>query len=369
VQVFSLNGDFEKVTGKNSQFFYGAEYVFNHVGSSAHQLNIATQEISELSTRYPEGGSIVHTMAIYSSFKRNFNDRLFFNAGLRFTHQDLESKFLREELPYSIIQNSSTAINGNIGLVYKPDEKWNVSGMLSSGFRAPNVDDISKVFDSEPGNVVVPNPGLKPEYSYNSEVTLARYIASKVKLSSTVFYSLLHNAMVRGDAQVNGKDSILYDGELSRVQAIINTRRAHIYGLSLSMQMEMTKHWTASMNLDFTQGRDQETDEPLRHTTPLFGSASIIYKQRKFQIEFYSRFNGKRSFDDLPPSEQNKPHLYSSDGSPAWYTINLRGKYQLNKFLSFNSAFENIFDHHYRTYSSGISAPGRNLVLSVKVNF
>ena len=36
--------------------------------------------------------------------------------------------------------------------------------------------------------------------------------------------------------------------------------------------------------------------------------------------------------------------------------------------VGFLSKNRNILDNHYRTYSSGISAPGRNVVLSIRAN-
>ena len=368
VNVFTINGDFEKVFDPKNQLYYGLEYNFNHVNSSAYELDVETNERSELSTRYPGGGRDVHSAALYSSYKRSIKDNLHLSAGLRYSYQNLDSRFNDLNLSYSSIQNKSSAINGNIGAVYIPNLNWNVSGMLSTGFRAPNVDDISKVFDSEPGNVVVPNPTLKPEYSYNSEISLTRYVMDKIEVNGTAFYSFLHNAMVRGDYTIAGKDSIVYDGELSKVQAIVNTGRAHSYGFNIGFKMDLSANWATSMSFNYTEGKDLIADEALRHTTPVFGMASLFYNQNKFKSEFYVRFNGKRKFEDLPPSERSKPHLYSSDGSLAWYTMNLRLQYQINDFLGLNGAIENILDHHYRTYSSGISAPGRNFVISLKAN-
>jgi len=45
---------------------------------------------------------------------------------------------------------------------------------IGTGFRAPNIDDMAKVFDSEPGNVIVPNDNLKPEYIYNADIGLSK---------------------------------------------------------------------------------------------------------------------------------------------------------------------------------------------------
>lgn len=369
VNVFTCNADLEKAINPSSHLFYGLEYAYNHVSSSAHTRNVKTDLLGPLSTRYPAGSSNVHTAAFYISYKRAMMRRLFLSTGLRFSYQDLLSRFEAEQFAFDDISNKNSALNGNIGLVFKPDDRWNVSTMVSSGFRAPNVDDISKVFDSEPGRVLVPNPELRPEYSYNFEISATRLIKERFKLSATYFYSFLRDAMVRGDFTFNGKDSIYYDGELSKVQTIVNTGRANIYGFSLGFIAELNACFSSSINLNYTQGRDLVQDEPLRHTTPLFGNVSIRYARKKLDSEFFLRFNGNRKFENLPPSERNKPHLYAADGSPAWYTLNLRTSYQLSGFLLATAALENILDHHYRTYSSGISAPGRNFVFSLRAKF
>ena len=367
VVVLSLNADLEKQLDIQSELFYGTEYTFNKVNSSAYSRNVITDEISTISTRYPGAGSDVHAMAFYASYKRKLIEQLTLDAGLRFSYQNLCSKFNSNEFAFSSISNTSSAFNGNLGLVFNPNVNWSLSGMISSGYRAPNVDDVSKVFDSEPGNVVVPNPNLQPEYSYNTELSIARNFGDALSINGTIFYSFLKDAMVRGDFLVDGKDSIIYDGGLSKVQAIVNTGRANIYGFNIAMKMRPLRFWYTSINLNYTNGRDLVNNEPLRHTTPVFGSASVNYQRRKLRGEFFLRFNGKRSYAKLPPSERNKPHLYTSEGSLAWYTLNVRGNYQINKVIGVNMTVENILDHHYRTYSSGISAPGRNIVISIRV--
>jgi hemoglobin/transferrin/lactoferrin receptor protein len=371
VAVLSVNADFEKDINAGNHLYYGGEYLYNHVNSLAFSKNIDTGEIGNLSTRYPSEGSDVNSLAFYLSYKCDIQKKLFLSTGLRFTQQHLSAVYADIIFPsdYNSIDNKSAALNGNIGLVIRPTTDWIISAMVSSGFRAPNVDDISKVFDSEPGNVVVPNPDLKPEYSYNGELSFTKIFAEKIEMNGTVFYSFLEDAMVRGDFEVNGQDSIMYDGALSRVQAIVNTGKAHIYGFNVGLNIDFDATWSASTNLNVTEGSDLVADEPLRHTTPVFGMASVQYTRKKLKGEFFIRFNGKRSLEDLPPSERNKSNIYTSEGALAWFTLNLRSQYQITDWFGINVALENILDRHYRTYSSGISAPGRNFIISLKANF
>lgn len=57
------------------------------------------------------------------------------------------------------------------------------------------------------------------------------------------------------------------------------------------------------------------------------------------------------------------------EGMPAWYTFNYRLAYHPNKNFTLQFSVENIFDYHYRVFASGISAPGRNFIFSVRTAF
>jgi len=240
--------------------------------------------------------------------------------------------------------------------------------LVSTGFRAPNVDDAGKLFDSEPYNIIVPNPNLKPENVYNIDYGIQRNFGRKSKLDFTLFYSYLTDIIVRRNYTFNGQDSIIYDGVKSRVQALTNAESGQIYGFSLFLLSELSDYWALSSSLTITKGQDNE-GYSIRHAPPLFGQTSLEYKFKKFHTEFYVKYNGAIKFEDLAPSEQNKTDLYTADGSLAWFTVNTRFSYYINENFSTNFAVENILDKNYRTYSSGISAPGINVIFSMKVSF
>ena len=68
--------------------------------------------------------------------------------------------------------------------------------------------------------------------------------------------------------------------------------------------------------------------------------------------------------------EKGKREIYALDAngnvySPGWITLNLRLSYMVLKGLYLNVGVENVTDVRYRPYSSGISAPGRNVTMSV----
>ncbi len=376
VQIATVNIDFNKEVWGNTQIFYGIESFYNYVESTAFNKNIESGKLSPESTRYPDEGTNYSGLAAYLSLKLRLSDHFTFLAGARYSHIFLNSKFSDTsffKFPFDRIKLNTGAVNGSIGLVYRPQEQWQFNTNLSSGFRAPNLDDIAKVFDSEPGCVIVPNDNLKPEYAYNAEVGVIKKFGLKAKLDITLFYTYIADVMVRRDFLFNGQDSILYDGELSKVQAVVNAGYAHIYGGSASFYADVSEHFSLKTFLTYTKGEDDE-GEPLRHVAPLFGSASLIFKMQQLKLEFNCDYNGEISYENLAPSERTKTYMYAKDKngepySPAWFTLNFTGSYQLNKTFQVNFGIENILDKRYRPYSSGISAPGINFIIALRGTF
>ncbi len=376
VHVASLNMDFDKALKKGCHLYYGAEMVGNHVVSTGKQENIFTGESEVIPSRYPDGGTNTFNAGAYVTFKDNFTKvPVTFQTGLRFSYAYLNALFADTSwyhLPFTSIRLSNGALTGSVGLTYHP-ESWKIGVNLSSGFRAPNLDDVAKVFDSEPGNVVVPNEGLQPEYLYNVDFTVEKRFQDYFKIELTAFYSYLDNAMVRGDFTLNGKDSIWYDGEMSKVQAVVNAGYANIYGVNGHLFVRFLPFLGMSAKANYIKGYDNN-DRPLRHVSPFFGDVSLLYDQKKLQLQLTAFYNGEVSYENLAPSERKKTHLYAPDENgnpyaPAWFTLNFKGSYTLNQHFLFTAGVENIFDKRYRPYSSGITAPGINVILAVKVSF
>jgi hemoglobin/transferrin/lactoferrin receptor protein len=177
--------------------------------------------------------------------------------------------------------------------------------------------------------------------------------------------------MVRHDFQWNGEDSIIYKGELCKVQAITNASYAKVAGAQVSILANLTSFLKLKSNLTLTKGIEKG-DIPLRHAAPLFGSTHLLLKIKAFNTDIYSIYNGSKKYEDMPPSETDKPYMYAKDEngnpwSPGWITLNFKMSYDIMKWAVINAGIENIFDNRYRPYSSGIVAPGRNFIISMRI--
>jgi hemoglobin/transferrin/lactoferrin receptor protein len=377
VEAYSANLDFIKSLGPKSTLFYGVEYVVDDVASTGIDEDASTGVGVAGPSRYPQ--STWRSLGAYLTGQHPLSDRFLLSGGLRYSHFGLDAVFDTTfyPFPFTTAKLDHGALTGSLGAVYRPAPSWVASVNLATAFRSPNVDDMGKVFDSEPGSVVVPNPGLEAEYAYSADLSVAKTFGDSVRIQVSGFATSLRNAMVRRDFLLNGEDYIMYDGVLSRVQAIQNAAVARVFGIQSGIDIKFAPGLSFSSDISFQEGEeelDDGTTSPSRHAAPLFGVSRLTYGTGRLRVQLYAIYQGERTHEDLAEEEKAKTEIYALDGSgdtysPAWHTLNLKATYRLTGHWSLSAGLENITDRRYRPYSSGISGPGRNLVLSLRTTF
>lgn len=376
VKVYSLNADFNKLIDGHI-LHYGVEAITNFVASTASRQNIESGLKSPLDTRYPAGGSHTSSYGLYLTHSTNIFKNVLLNDGIRLSHSRLSSDFddtLFFRFPFNSIQQHATALTGNIGLVISPAKGLQITTLISTAFRSPNVDDLSKVFESTGGRLIVPNPRLKPERTFNFELGVSKTFNEKLSLSVLGFYTKYTNTLTTDSSSFNGQQVIEYGGEESAIFTTVNKGKAYIYGLSTQLGIALSKHINLMSTLNYTYGRIKENDSryPLDHIAPLFGKVEVQGNFKKINWNIWSLYNGrKRSGDFNLRGEDNQ--LYSAEPvngfTPGWFTLNLSGKYEICRDLYLLFGIENVFDKYYRVFASGTSAAGRNFVATVSTQF
>lgn len=360
VQVFSTLVDLNKNYGKH-RLNYGFDAQHNIVNSSANE---------GVSTRYADGGSELSQSSAYIQFKYGHQNG-YISSGLRYSINHLSALFIDTatyHLPFNNIQASGNAFTGSLGAFQQLPRKWEGSLSFSSGYRSPNVDDLTKVF-AKSGMLTVPNNTLNSEYSYNGELTLSKRWEGGAYISGTAFYTLLKDAIVKAPYVLNGQDSLWYEGELLPLVANQNIQQAQLYGLNLQLSIPLTEEWSTKHSFNLTRGVDAETQLPLDHIPPTYGRSGLNWKKKVHAAECYLLYNDWKRIADYSLNGSDNPEEATIDGTPSWWTLNLQYTVQLNSLLRAQVGVENIFDIHYKTYASGISAPGRNIMLALHASF
>jgi len=365
VRVFSLNLDLLKIWGAKHKLHYGAEVNHNLVDSEAWYTNIQTGERQNAQTRYPDGGSRTWSASVYTSYKWIMNKKLLLNLGGRYNYGALYSAFNNPMLPYEEISIMHGALSGSMGLVYSPSDRWRLNTILSSGFRNPNVDDYGKVRAKE-DYVTVPNPDLSPEYTYNAEIGINRFIEDYIKIQLVGFYTYLDDAIVRTGYQLDGEDSLYYDGDQYRITANYNAGQAYIYGASMGITANLNKNISLMGTLNYTRGYNLSDDVPLGHIPPLFGRTSLTYRTSRFFLDTYFIYQGWKHIEDFSPFGEDNDGEAMEYGIPSWWTANIKVGFELGKYIDLMLAVENLFDQFYKPYAAGVSSAGRNFILTAR---
>nr|MCU0388624.1 TonB-dependent receptor [Chitinophagaceae bacterium] len=377
VAAWNVNFDANKKLG-NGELYYGLEWVSNTVGSTGWSDNINTGVRTNVASRYPDG-STWNNVGAYAMYKWNLHPKWTLDGGFRYTYGMVDATFDNTFVPFPFEEANINdgAVTPTLGAVFRPSENWQINGNISSGFRIPNIDDMGKLFESNPGNVIVPNPNLESEYAWNIELGTAYRKSNKFNLEVNGFYTRLQNAIVRRPTTFLGQDSIFFDGVKSQVESLQNIGLLTVYGIQVMAEVWLKRSFSIYTMANLIEGK--ETDDvkneqvALRHAPPFYGTSGIRFKKNGLQAEFFCQYNSEISYENLAPSEQAKNTIYAKDEngnpySPGWYTINLRTGYTWNRF-SLNVAWENMTNQRYRPYSSGIVAGASNLIVSVRAGF
>lgn len=197
VDALSFNVDLVKTLDTNWTFRYGSEFVLNQIGSTAYREKLNGEKMT-INSRYPDG-SLWYTAGVYWNGEYQLNKKWHFETGVRYSLFGMQAEFDTSLFAYPIVNTSSlnSALNGSVGVIYKSGSASHLYLNLSTGFRAPNIDDLGKVFDSEPGRVVVPNPSIRSEYAYNAETGFVQSIGQFLRLDGSFYYTYLDDALVR----------------------------------------------------------------------------------------------------------------------------------------------------------------------------
>ncbi len=372
VNVLGSNIQFLKSINPITKLIYGSETYYNNVNSSAFSINIFNSDSSNISSRYPSGGGQTFFSALYGNIniKRNHFSLV---AGARYTWNYVSAKYLDNNLPFiaNDFEIKRQSLSGSINTIFYPSQHTKIHWEINTGFRAPNIDDLGKTFFKDQF-LTVPNTSLVPEYSYNSSIGISaeKYFDNLyLNFSASTFATLLENAIVKQSYEIDGWNIINYDSNEYQLLANQNNETAFVYGFSSSLKVVIKEKLHLSSSVCYTRGLILNSEFPMGHIPPLFGKLNFKYLFKKFEFSLFSLFNGDKKIKDFGEGNIDNLSEASPDGYPRWWVINTQLGYQYRESLNLSLGLYNLLDVHFKTFASGISAPGRSLMVSAKLSF
>ncbi|MCF8246431.1 MAG: TonB-dependent receptor [Saprospiraceae bacterium] len=363
--IYSANIDlYKQVSGHEIR--YGAEVVQNTLESAAHADNLESAQQKTIASRYPDG--TYATAGLYFSHRWELLDsKLILSDGIRFSSVTIDARFDPSfyDTDMAHVRQQTQSQNLHLGVVGNLSGGLRLNALLSTGFRNPNIDDLGKTFETNGGDLMVANADLRPEQVFYREIGMTQTIGSYGFLHINAYFSTLTDAIVPRPYLISGQDSVDFMGARYRTLANVNVGKAKVWGIAANGKFQVAPNWILRGNITYTQGRDLTNKVPLDHIPPLYGNTSLQYENAKFFAQADFLFNGMKKLADYSPSGEDNQQYATPDGTPAWQTWNLRIGRQLTKLLRLQIGVENIADLNYRSFASGINAPGRNVVVSL----
>jgi hemoglobin/transferrin/lactoferrin receptor protein len=324
----------------------GIEIYNDRVNSSRTDKDVKSGAAVSKRGLYPDGATMT-SLALFSLHTLELPSWVV-TAGARFN--TYVNKV--EDVNLGTTTLTPSALVGNLGLLRKLGKTSNLFASLSSGFRAPNIDDLGTLgivdFRYE-----TPNFDLKPEHSLQYQIGYKlqnRRLKGEIYLYRNELRNLIVRQKVPGDT-IEGYP--VYQKE--------NVERAFVQGAETAWSYAFNKLWKLSGTMTYTYGQNITRDEPMRRIPPLFGRLALDCQMEKLWLNLEWQAAGKQSRLAAGDRDDNR---IPKGGTPGWNIVNLNTRYALGLF-TFDLSLQNLFNRDYKYHGSGVNGYGRSALLSV----
>jgi hemoglobin/transferrin/lactoferrin receptor protein len=342
VITVGAQAELEKKITKNWKMINGIDIYSDDVESSAFDATAS--------------GSVIPKRGLYADGSSMFALSAFSRHQLKFGRFDLTGGLRANQYSVNIpdtvfgeVTLNPFALAVDAGIMYNINDKWKLTAGLSTGYRTPNVNDLSS-FGKFDFGTEVPSPDLEPEKSFNKEIGIKR-VTEKSYLHVTAYHNNLTDLIDRVRATYEG-DSLI-NGD--KVYTKANTGNAVIYGFEAEFSTWIATSFRLLSHVTYTYGRNETANEPLRRIPPVFGRLTGEYHRNNFFVAM--DWTGAGEQDRLSSGDRSD-HRIDPEGTPGWGIVSIRAGYSYRS-LSVETGMENILDQAYRIHGSGMDGYGR----------
>ena len=324
----------------------GVDIYSDLVNSNTTETNtIANTEIQKRGL-YPNG-SIYKNNSLFNIHYLNLG-KLSIIAGIRYNFLDIRIS----DTTLGNVTLKPSALVTNYGVNYQVNKNHFIFGSISTGYRAPNIDDLGTLgivdFRYE-----IPSYNLKPEKSKNIELGY-KYNAVKTNFTISVFQMNLKDVIAR----------IIVEGQVVNgynVYTKKNIETSYIKGTEISVSHKINNHFAFQTNATYTYGQNVTKNEPMRRMPPFFGQNTLSWHSKNKTVAIRHQFAGKQTRLAKGDIDDNRIGVL---GTAQWNTIQIDAGIKW-KHISLNASAINILNQKYKTHGSGIYGMGRSFGVSI----
>ena len=328
----------------------GLEYYHDRVNSSAYHEDLLRAIRTEYRGLYTDHSRMQSASVFSNHIIRSRKTHV--NIGARLNQTLIQG----EDEEFGNFDVSPTALVGSAGINYELLNGLALTASLNTGFRSPNINDISSfgLFDY---GFEVPAPELKPEKSLNTEVGI-KLFRNRFSATIAAYQTNLFDLIVREKAWY--LEDTVYNGE--RVYQKTNSERALIRGIEADASWIPLSRLLVEGFVTYTYGKDLERGNPLRRIPPLFAQIKASYPVGD-QIIITGVMKAAGSQTRLSNGDIDDDRI-PDGGTPGWYCIDISGSWVAEQWI-LSLHVLNLTNQDYRIHGSGLQQPGRGFLVKL----
>lgn len=325
--------------------------VYTDLVQSSRFDTLEDGSISQIRALYPNN-SRASQAAVYSSLAGQLSDELNLHAGFRGTI----NRVYLEEASLGAVRDRTPSFIYELGFNYEWSPILRTYGLVSTGFRAPNIDDYGTLgivdFRYE-----VPSYGLRPEQINRWELGFKSQ--GPVAWRGSVYVNYLTDLIER----IPRGDS-LFDYP---VYQKANVQNAAMRGFELAGSREFL-NWTATAQCSYVFGQNRSKSEPMRRIPPFMCSGLVSYSGDFGTLRGVVRMNSSQKRLSSGDVSDNR---IGPNGTPGFIVLDLGYSIGLNWFkmpINLSIQGQNLANVLAKYHGSGVFIPGRCAVLTGTLN-
>jgi outer membrane receptor protein involved in Fe transport len=377
---FHISADLKTLIGTSTLVSWGADVSYDITNSVQFLRNNKTMVDQSLLSRFPDGSEYLQTGLFAHLFHGGFN-RWTLEGGLRFssTYAYLPMEGVLTARTFDPYSQWFSQITGSAGASYRLASNTYIVGNIGTGFRAPNVADLSEVGVRRSDLYQTANPDLKPEQSANVDLGIR---IGNANLKAEVSGFMIHY-FDKIDVQYTGEvvDNLgrrVIDGRIPSAgndlyyeSVSANASSMNLAGIESSIQGQIEGYLKTGVITNFTYGRVRNADgvrdyvDRIPPANGLFFMEMIAFDNR-VRIRPQARFalaKRKLSIEEIGDDR------ISPEGTDGFVNVQLISTFDVSKSLQLRVFADNISDAAYREHASTLNGMQRNITLSLNYAF
>jgi hemoglobin/transferrin/lactoferrin receptor protein len=373
--------DGDSMAGVNLELgtFIGAHHLVYGLDATRESITSSKLPFSEITGKTTPGrgnlmdGATYSTAGIYLQDRADLQTWLTAIGGVRvarYTRAGQESS----TVGHFDIGDQRTNMTWALNLIGHVNSRLNVIGNIVSGFRAPNLDDVSRSAN-KPGFAEIPNPDAAPEKVRSYEGGL-KYSDSRINASVFYFQNRFTDLLVKVPSTFNGltfsdtNGNGIRDAGESLIIQNLNVGSATIEGVEGDLAVQLSSELSLTAGYSRLIGTDKVSGGPLTGMQPASGLLALHYSSTVAAHQPWGEIEYRVTAGQHRLSPTDIVNVYvGAGGSPGFQVVDLRTGLTLSRQVRLSVALENAFDEKYRSIGSNRYEPGRQLVIGTQLHF